>query len=113
MAGATTRDTLGTLGGGSIPREMEKILTKLLNGGVPRVGANEIIASRATSSGGLPTVTRGGIRTPGTRTWLNDEVINFTGQALIQPNWGRGASRVHVYNSFLIGKLFSKRSTED
>ena len=69
------------------------------------------MADGATSMYGVLKATRKSIRTLRRDEWMNNEIINFAGQALAQPNQERDATRVQVYNSFLVKKLLSGQTT--
>ena len=53
----------------------------------------------------METVERQDMATLRPTKWLNDSIINFVGKAMIQPQRGRGAAKVHVFSSHLMDKL--------
>ena len=64
-----------------------------------------MVAARECSGGGVETVKRQDVVTLQPTKWLNDNIVNFAGKAMIQPRRGRGTDRVYVFSSHLMDKL--------
>merc|ERR1711966_49405 len=84
---------------------MGKTITKLLNNRWPREGGRYVVAARECSGGGVETVERQDVATLRPTKWLNDNIVNFVGEVMIQPRRGRGTAKVHVFSSHLMGTL--------
>merc|ERR1711966_106303 len=84
---------------------MGKVITKLLNDRWSRGGGKDVVAARECSEGGVETVERQDMVALQPTKWLNSNIINFVGKAMIQPRRGRGTAKVHVFNSHLMDKL--------
>ena len=102
---AAIRDVIGTVGSGVIPGDTVKIITKLLSDRCPRGGERDVVAARECSGGGVETVEHQDVATLRPTKWLNDNIVNFVGKVVIQPQRGHDATKVHVFSSHLMDKL--------
>ena len=66
----------------------------------------EVVAVRTSPGGGKEKVVRQDIATLRLMKWINDSVVNSVGKVMIQTWRGRGATKVHVFSSHLMDKLF-------
>ena len=53
----------------------------------------------------METVERQDVATLRPTKWLNDNIVNFVGEVMIQPRRERGTARVRVFSSHLMDKL--------
>ena len=110
--GAAIRDVIGTISSGVMRRGAGKVITKLLSDRWPRGGGKDVVAARECSGGGVETVERQDMVTLQPTKWLNGNIVNFVGKAMIQPRRGRGTAKVHVFNSHLMDKLLGGRTRQ-
>ena len=53
----------------------------------------------------METVKRQDVVTLQPTKWLNDNIVNFVGKAMIQPWRGSGTAKVHLFSSHLMDKI--------
>ena len=90
---------------------MIKILNRWAGGQSSR--GDKVVASRTHPLQGTQTVQRSSIQTLKSGGWLNNEIINYVGRGLIQPQRGQRRSNIHVYISYLMDNLLSETGSED